>query len=161
MIRQSIMLNLYGPLFLLIYLTLTVSYAFGQAATTSAIQGTVTDATGAFVPGAEVTVTLVSTGRALTVTTNPEGFYSADGLSTGLYDVSIKKAGFKIATTQALNLDAGLRLGHNVTLQVGEITEQVNVTAEALRVQTESGESAGVISGEEAQGSGRQRHFRI
>ncbi|PYV39201.1 MAG: hypothetical protein DMG06_23800, partial [Acidobacteria bacterium] len=143
--------TLLGVLVFCSCLALFVLDAFGQAATTGSIQGTVNDTSGATIPDAEITVTLTSTGRSITVPTNAAGFYSADGLVAGLYDVTVKKAGFKTAATKALKLDAGLRLGHNVTLAVGEITEEVNVTADVVQVQTESGESSGVISGEQAQ----------
>jgi hypothetical protein len=72
-------------------------------------------------------------------------------LQAGLYDVTVKKAGFKTALTKALKLESGSRMGHNVSLEVGEITQQIDVTATAVQVQTETGDSSGVISGDQAQ----------
>ena len=135
--HKFVKIALQGLLLLCLCLLLSAPDIYGQAASTSSIQGTVTDASGATIPDAEIQATLTTTGRTHTVVTNSAGFYSADGLLAGVYDITVKKAGFKTSTTKALKLDSGLRMGHNVTLQVGEITEEVNVTDEAVAVQTE------------------------
>src|SRR2546426_3800577 len=85
-----------GSVFLLAHLLcLGVPSAFGQGTATGVITGTVIDTTGAVIPGVEVTITNKATLRATRVTTNPTGFYSASALEAGIYDVSIKKEGFK------------------------------------------------------------------
>jgi Carboxypeptidase regulatory-like domain/TonB-dependent Receptor Plug Domain len=132
-------------------LVLFAPNSFGQASSVGAILGTVTDATGATIPGAEVTATHITTQVAKTATTNTTGFYTLEGLVAGLYKVSVSKAGFKTHLTEGVKVDPGLRVGHNVTLEVGEITQQVEVQAEAVAVQTESGESAGIITGDHVQ----------
>ncbi|HZN10110.1 MAG TPA: carboxypeptidase-like regulatory domain-containing protein, partial [Blastocatellia bacterium] len=82
-----------APLSLLILcssLVLCAPTAFGQAASTGAIVGTVTNAAGETVPDAEVTVTHTATQRSLTVKTTDAGFYTVEGLVAGFYDVSIR-----------------------------------------------------------------------
>src|SRR4029453_9709490 len=72
-------------------------------------------------------------------------------LVAGLYKVSVSKAGFKTHLTEGVKVDPGLRVGHNVTLEGGEINQQVEIQGEAVAVQTESGESAGIITGDHVQ----------
>ncbi len=140
-----------GVLLLCSFLVLLVPDAFGQAASTGAIQGIVTDASGATIPGAEVTAIHTTTSRSQTGTTSDTGFYTFEGLLAGHYTVSVRKAGFKTHQAENLKVDPGLRLGHNVALEVGEITQQIDVQAQTVAVQTESGESAGVITGQQVQ----------
>ena len=130
------------------HFALTVS---GQTSTAGAIQGTVTDVTSASVPEAEVTATHIATQRSRTVTTSTPGFYSLEGLEPGLYTVLIRKEGFRAHQTQGIKVDPGLRVGHNVSLEVGALAQQVEVQAAAVAVQTESGETAGLITGGQIQ----------
>ena len=133
------------------YLVLLAPNVFGQASSVGAILGTVTDSTGATIPDAEVTATHVTTQVAKTARTNTAGFYTLEALVAGLYKVSVSKAGFKTHLTDGVKVDPGLRVGHNVTLEIGEITQQVEVVGEAVKAQTESGESAGIITGDHVQ----------
>src|SRR5580704_1932004 len=73
--------------------------------TAGAISGTVTDSTGAAIPGATVTVTNQDTRVSSTITTNGKGFYSAEALTSGSYAVAISKAGFEESVTQEIHLD--------------------------------------------------------
>lgn len=123
--------------------------AFGQAASTGAISGTITDAQGAVVPGATVTVTNQATGVAKTETTNDSGFYSAESLIAGTYTITIDKTGFQTAVVKDFALAPGQRLQNSVSLQTGNVKTEVTVEANAVQVQTESGQSAGVINAEQ------------
>ncbi len=120
-----------------------------QSSGTSTLQGTVTDATGAAVPGAQVTVTDTRTGVTRTETTNASGFYSAQSLEGGDYSLKVTKSGFKTSNIQAIHLAPSTVLGLNPTLAVGDISAEVNVTADAVAVQTQTSESGGTISGKE------------
>lgn len=93
------------------------------------IFGTVSDQTGAAVPGAKITITWQSTGLAQVVTTNEAGFYTSQPLQVGQYAVSAEKQGFASAAIQNLTVDAAAHVEANLTLQVGKAS--TNVTVEA------------------------------
>ena len=122
--------------------------AYGQAASTGAIQGTIADPSGAAVPGVEVTATNVATGRSVKALTSDTGFYTIEALLAGVYDITAQLSGFKTSKTQGVRLDPGQRLGLNLALELGEVATEVTVAATAVKVQTESGEVSGVITGE-------------
>src|SRR5437764_14131901 len=114
------------------------SLSFAQKDTGS-IVGTVKDQTGALVANAKVTVTDVERGPergpALTTTTNDAGEYVASPLRIGRYTVMVQHPGFKQAVSVPVNLDVQQRIAINVTLQVGQISEAVEVTGAAPRNQ--------------------------
>lgn len=116
------------------------------------ISGIVTDASDAIVPGAAVTVTNESTQVARTATTDDGGFYILTNLPAGEYLVTIEREGFKRVVTTGNNLVADGRLSVNGKLEIGEVTETVEVTdAAGETVNTTSGEVARVIDSEQIQ----------
>jgi hypothetical protein len=123
----------------------------GQNATSCAITGTVTDSTGAVVPGVQVTVTYQATGVTATATTNGSGFYDAESLAPGDYSITTTRTGFKTEQIRNIHLDPGQRRGLNVKLAVGSETISVSVEADAEVVQTESAEAGGTITSKEVQ----------
>jgi len=90
------------------------------------ISGTVQDSTGV-IPGAVVRVTNVDTGVSQTVTTNASGFYNAPLLNPGSYQVSIEMTGYKAMIRSGLTLSVGQQLQVNVSLEVGSVSERVEV----------------------------------
>src|SRR5579863_2518050 len=118
-----------------------------QVAAAGAIVGTVTDATGAIVPDAEVTATNNATQQKRTVQSNAQGFYAIESLLAANYDLTVKKVGFQTFTAQNVTVDAGARVQMNASLTVGTEATQIQVQAEALAVETASSESGGVIAG--------------
>jgi Carboxypeptidase regulatory-like domain/TonB-dependent Receptor Plug Domain len=120
-----------------------------QNTTTGAIAGTVTDPSGAVVPGVEVTVTNQATHRASTATTTDKGYYSAENLSDGDYTISFSKSGFELSSVTGVHLDPGQRRGQDIRLAVGSVNAKVTVEADLIGVQTESSESGGTISAKE------------
>ncbi|HEV2860319.1 MAG TPA: carboxypeptidase regulatory-like domain-containing protein [Pyrinomonadaceae bacterium] len=99
--------------------------------TRGSIAGTVSDQSGAAVPGAEVRVTNPGTSISRVVTTNDEGFYRVGALDPGTYTVTIEKAGFsKVENTQVV-VQPSLEATFDTQLRVGAVTEIVNVTATA------------------------------
>jgi len=96
---------------------------------TGTLQGTVADSAGAVIPGAEVTITNQGTGVATTLTTGSSGNYSAPQLPPGLYRVTVKKQGFKTATVADIKLDVQQIRAADVTLEIGEASETVSVSA--------------------------------
>jgi len=111
--------------------TSLVSHAQGLGT----IVGTVTDASGAAIPSAQVTVTQTGTGVARQVTANTEGYYVVPSLVPSGYTVQVKANGFR-ETKQDVTLLADQTLTVNVGLQVGKISEVVEVAATAVQVDT-------------------------
>jgi hypothetical protein len=121
--------------------------AWGQEVTGS-ISGTVTDSKGGAVPNAKVTITNTDQQVVVrTLTTDERGQYAAPLLPVGHYSVSVEIAGFKKATQSGFALNVSDKLAANFTLEVGAMTESVNVEANALQVDTQSATATGVISG--------------
>ncbi len=117
------------------------------AGVTASISGTVTDPSGAVVAGATVTATNVETGVATTLTTNTQGFYSFQSLPLGNYTISVQQSGFKGYSQTGLVLDVNSALVIDVHLEVGATTEKVEVSSDALHVDTESTQMGEVITG--------------
>ena len=113
---------------------LIVSGSLSAQVITGSISGSVTDSTGAAVSGATVIVTNQGTGVPQTLTTDDSGFYSAEGLSVGLYTISISKPGFQENVTQGIQLNPGQRRANNIMLAVGSATTRVTVSANAEQV---------------------------
>jgi hypothetical protein len=130
----------------LLAMTLIVcSSAFGGV--TASISGTVKDATGAAVVGAKVTATNTETSIASTQPTNGDGYYSFQSLALGHYDIEVQQTGFKLYRRTGVVLDVNAALVVDVTLQVGQVTEKVEVTSEALHVETANTQMGEVIEG--------------
>ena len=102
------------------------------------IQGHVSDATGASVPGAQVTVTSVATNQAFQTETTSEGLFLAPNLAVGEYTVNVEKAGFRRAVRSGVQLQVDQRAQVNVRLDVGQVAETVEVIGEAPLVDTSS-----------------------
>ncbi len=109
------------------------------------IVGTVKDQTGANVPAAKVTVTDLEHGTSLVTTTNESGEYVAGPLRVGKYTVTVEHPGFKKAVTVAVNLDVQQRIALDVILQVGQISESVEVTSTTPLLETETSELGQVV----------------
>ncbi|MCC6264880.1 MAG: TonB-dependent receptor [Bryobacterales bacterium] len=132
--------------FLLIALAFCVSAGnLAAQGLTGQIAGTVTDPTGSAIPGAVVTVVSVETATSREVATNNNGDFVVPQLLRGIYKVSITANGFKrhesevtVTANDRLTLPA-------IKLEIGDVTEIVSVTAEAVRIQTQSAERAGLI----------------
>ena len=109
--------------------------ALGQV-TTARISGTVTDETGALLPGVDVTVTNLDTGRTRSVVSDDEGRYIAPDLALGNYEVEATLPGFQTAVRSGIQLTVGREAVVNITLQIGELTQRVTVTGAAPLVET-------------------------
>jgi len=102
------------------------------------ITGTVSDPQGAAVPNARVTIVEDATGLSYDVQTNQDGEYSRPLLKPGTYTITVEAAGFQKAQQKGIIVTAGDRIGANVTLQVGDVNQTVEVTAAAPLLQTET-----------------------
>ena len=100
----------------------------GRGISTTEISGTVKDANGAVIPGAAVRITNTATGQAFSLTSDSDGEFSQDGLAPGNYSVMVNSPGFKQTVVQSVR--PGMDL--NVQLQVGNVNESVDVTANSI-----------------------------
>ncbi|MBI3208900.1 MAG: TonB-dependent receptor [Candidatus Solibacter usitatus] len=116
--------------------------------TTGAILGKVFDATGAAISGAEVTASQTETGLTRKTKSASDGSYAFNSMPIGPYQIAASHAGFK-RSIAGLQLHVSEHLGHDVRLQVGDVTQEVSVFANADAVRTESPEQGGLISGEQ------------
>jgi hypothetical protein len=117
------------------------------AGVTASISGTVKDATGAAVVGAKVTATNTETSIASSQPTNGQGYYSFQSLPLGHYVIEVQQTGFKLYRQTGLVLDVNAALVVDITLQVGQVTEKVEVSSEALHVETANTQMGEVIEG--------------
>jgi len=119
--------------------------AFGQT-TTGRISGTVTDPSGAAVPGTAIVVRSESNGLHWNASTDERGFYVVPNLPVGEYSVEAEAPGFQKALKKGFAVDSDSRLTADFALVVGQVTEQVAVTAVVGEtVNTTSGEIARVV----------------
>lgn len=109
------------------------------------IAGTVTDTTGAVIPGTKVTVRDVNTNISHDTTTNSGGFYSVGPIKIGVYEVSATVEGFKRSIREGVELHASDRIGIDFQLQVGNVVETVAVTGTTPMLQTEQSDISHVV----------------
>lgn len=128
-------------LFLLL-LSLTV---IGQT-NKGGISGTVTDAAGAVIPGATVTLTNLGTNVPTSVTTSEEGAFSFRSLDPVLYRVTVEAPNFKRSVVESVKVDTAQVATINVALEAGNIGEQVIIEADAPLINSESGTIGQTIS---------------
>src|SRR5207253_5200856 len=112
----------------------------------SRITGTVTDASGALVPGATVTAKNEATGVAYVQTTTEAGLYGFPTLPAGAYTVSVTLPGFKTANKTGNTLEVNTPLVINMSLEVGGVTETVSIAAEAEALQTSNATIGNVVA---------------
>ena len=116
--------------------------AFAQ---TSQINGRVTDPADAVVPGVEITTRNTSTGAERKIRTNGVGLFSISLLQPGDYDVRVRQQGFKPIFQDKVHLDVDQRAEINFMLEVGAITEQIDVRASVSRLNTVEASQGQVI----------------
>src|SRR5437867_12668177 len=108
-----------------ISLILTLGYALAWAQATAQISGTVTDQSGARLPGAEVAATQTETGLVRTVVSNETGSYALPSLPTGPYKLEVSLPGFRTFVQTGIVLEVKGSPVFNVTLDVGQVTQTV------------------------------------
>jgi Carboxypeptidase regulatory-like domain len=135
-------------------LALVVAFGFLSAGVAVAdelyarIRGTVTDATGASVPDATVTVTNTGTGISKSMTTGPDGLFELVNLPIGSYKLTAVKTSFKTFTETGITLAVNQIYVVNVRLEVGTVTEQILIEAAPTQVETTSMQLGIVITGQ-------------
>ena len=115
--------------------------------TTATVSGNVSDSSDARIVGASVTATNVATGVKTVAPTNEAGVYVFPSLAPGSYRITAEHEGFRTAVINDVVLEVGSQLTVNLTLQLGQTTETVEVQATTSEVQSSSATVADVING--------------
>lgn len=111
---------------------------FGQAGATGSILGTVTDSTGAVIPNVKITITNVATNVPYRTVTTTAGDYLAPALIPGTYSVTAEAHGFQRVLTSGIVLTVDQKARVNITMHPGEVSQTVNVAAQAVTLDTDS-----------------------
>src|SRR5262245_60054388 len=112
---------------------------------TGTILGTVVDSTGAIVAGARVTVTNDRTGQRRELSTDQQGGYVANFLPVGSWSVTVEKEGFRRAAVAGIPLQVDQQARLDIALEIGAVTQEINVQAAAPLLQTENASLGDVI----------------
>jgi hypothetical protein len=130
---------------LAVLLALLVAFPLLHAQGIGSISGTVTDSSGAVIPNADVTAIRSTTAVASSVKTNGSGGYVFPSLLPGDYSLTINAPGFKTYQEKSIVLQANQSEAFNAVLQIGEASQTVSVTADAVQVNTVTGTLSQVI----------------
>ena len=103
------------------------------------------DSSGASVPQSAVTVKNAGTGQERTVKSDEAGNYTVSNLQGGRYQLTVASAGFKTATVSGIELQVAQRASTNVVLEVGQVSENINVSAELPMMNTVSSSVSQVV----------------
>ena len=128
-------------------LVLLTSFAHAQTTGAATIVGTVTDTTGAIIPGAKVKVINTETGFHFEGVTNNDGYYYIPYMRPGIYNVSVEAKGFKKYVHEGIELRTNEEPRIDVNLEVGSIAESVEVQAATPLLETETTVAGGVLQG--------------
>jgi Carboxypeptidase regulatory-like domain len=134
----------------LAFLLLFTSATFAQL-TTADILGTVTDATGAVVPNANIVLTNLGTNEKRTSQSNGSGDYNFTLLPVGHYSIAVKATGFEASITKDLSVEAGDRARADIHLQLGAESTIVEVTAQTPLLQADSATVSSTVTAKAVQ----------
>lgn len=129
--------NKFAAIILALLAMLLACPAYGQS-DRGALTGTVTDASGAIVAGAKVTITNLNNGEARTLTTSDEGYFAFPELPANPYRLTVEAQGFKIAVVENIQVGVQTTRRADVQLQAGGVSETVTITAGADLIQTDT-----------------------
>src|SRR5450759_4937171 len=122
--------------------TLVVSVCLGTISSaqniTGYIVGNITDASGSAVPGSVITVRNIGTNVTVEATADSSGTYSVPNLFAGNYGIEVKKVGFQTVTVKSVQLLAAQTVRQDFTLQVGQVQQEIAVTAQAPLIHTDN-----------------------
>src|SRR5262249_25351141 len=122
---------------------------FAQVSTTGRLTGSVTDATKAVVPNAQILVVNDNTKAQFTAVTSKEGDWTLPSVASGTYTVTVKATGFKEVVVQGVKVDVGEGATVNVSLEVGNVGDQVVVTGGGEVLQTASSTVSSTLTGKQ------------
>ncbi|MDQ2950510.1 MAG: carboxypeptidase regulatory-like domain-containing protein, partial [Acidobacteriota bacterium] len=121
------------------------------AQTNASINGDVTDASGAAVPGAKIKVGSVGIGLERETVTNETGSFSVPNLPGGNYELQLEAAGFKTLVRSGIRLDTDQVTTLKLQLEVGQLADKVEVVAEATPIDTSNGDVSRLVTGQQLQ----------
>jgi uncharacterized surface anchored protein len=133
---------------LLCHALVGVSLLAQSSTGTATMVGAVTDSTGSVVPGARITVTNADAGFVFTSITTAEGTWYIPNLNPGSYQLRIEAQGFKAYVQNGITLRTGEQPRIDVRLEVGNLTESIQVTGTAPLLETETSTSGQVLEGQ-------------
>ena len=119
--------------------------AFAQVAGAT-LTGTVKDPSGAVVPNAQVSITDIDTSVSRSVSSNAAGLYTAPNLLPGNYELRVTAAGFRTQVERGITLSVGAQQQLDITMQVGQISQTVEITTEAPTVELTSSELGATVN---------------
>ena len=127
------------------------SYPSIRAILTGSIVGTVTDPSGAVTPNSAITVTNTGTSQTRTDTTDGSGRFSVQNLATGTYSLTAITSGFRQYEQTNITVNPGALTRIDFQLEVGQASEKVNVSAQAVELQTDKADTHTEITGQAVQ----------
>src|SRR5215831_3775475 len=134
--------------FLILPVVMAVSiHAYAQAVAVASITGRIVDSQNAVVPNVQVKCTSIETGLVHSALTNSDGFYTLPSLPVGSYTFDATGQGFQTYIQKGIVLQVNDTLQINVTITVGQVSEHVEVIANAAAVQTQQSNVSQVIDG--------------
>jgi len=131
-----VLYNFKGRIAALLAILAVLSVSLLAQSTSGELAGTITDATGATIPGATVAATNTATGAVATTTTSSSGQYRLSNLPVGTYDLTASASGFTKQQQKGLIVDLNKTATKNLTLQVGEAATIVDVQEAATTIDT-------------------------
>ena len=131
--------------FLLVGVMVLFTGHFAKAQNLASIGGRVQDASGAAIPDTAITVTSAETATTRAVTSDEQGDYRVLSLPVGAYEIKAEKAGFKTRVQSGLQLTVGQTAVVNLVMEVGQVQQQVTVTADVPVVNTSTVSTAGLV----------------
>ncbi len=140
---RLLLLALAPCLLLLLALPANAQKSSGQ------ITGEVVDQNGAALPNAKVAVTQIGTNLRREVNTNQDGIYSVPDLPIGAYRVSATQGGFKETVVEGVVVNVSTTTRQDFTMQVGAVGERVDIIADVVQIQQESGAVGDIVTGEQ------------
>jgi hypothetical protein len=127
-------------------LLLAISAALFAQADRGSISGTITDSTGAAVPGVALTLKNQATNLTYSTTASASGAYSFLNLPIGMYILTAAAKGFERSEARGIQVQVNQQSRIDIALQIGELTQTVEVQAGAAMIQTESTDVGTVVS---------------
>ncbi len=115
----------------------------------ASLNGTITDASGAVIPGAKVMAEAPSSGFHRETTTGLDGSYNLPGLPIGIYRITVSVPGFETVEAQGLKLSVGQMATYDARLAPGSLKTQVNVTTSFVEIDRTSAEIGGVVGAQQ------------
>jgi hypothetical protein len=133
-----------------VILLLSVTTALYPQNVTAVLSGAVRDPAASVIPGAEVVLMNTSTGAVQRASTNQAGLFAFSSVLPGVYNIEVSAPGFSSYQLSSVAVTANERRAlPDITLQIGDVRQKIEVTAEAAAVQTASSERQGLVSGDQ------------